>query len=110
MGQVYFAIYREDPQMGVVAIRSDALLDPAEVRLEQQSPVTAVGSGWSAYPQLAAQLTGRGRLLVLPDLPAARDVAALAGPLFRSGRIVRPEHALPNYLRDQVASIPGQRA
>lgn len=110
MGQVYFALYRQDAQMAVVAIREDALLSPPEVRFEEQAPVTAVGSGWSAYPQLAGRLSGRGRLMELPELPAARDVAALAQPLFLAGRGVRPEHALPNYLRDQVASLPGQRA
>lgn len=110
MGQVYFAVYRRDPQMGVVAVRQDALLDPAEIRLDEWSSLTAVGSGWSAYPELAVHLTGRGRFMELADLPSARDVAALAGPLFRSGRIVRPEHALPNYLRDQVASLPGRNA
>lgn len=108
MGQVYFAVYRQDPQMGVVALRQDALLNPGDVRLDGLSSPVAVGSAWNAYPELAACLAPAGHLLDIPDLPSARDVAALAGPLYRSGRVVPPEQALPNYLRDQVAVLPGR--
>jgi len=109
MGQVYFAVYRRDPHGGVTALRQDALLDPAAVTLDGMPECTAVGSGWAAYPELAAGLASRGRLLELPELPSALDVAALAGPLYHSGRTVAPSLALPNYLRDQVAALPRSR-
>jgi tRNA threonylcarbamoyladenosine biosynthesis protein TsaB len=37
-------------------------------------------------------------------LPTAGDIARLAERAFRAGQGVPPEHALPVYLRDKVAT------
>lgn len=63
----------------------------------------AVGDGWEKYRDLLAPaLEGASR--VVPDLlPSARDLLAGAEEEFAAGRVLRPEEALPVYLRDESA-------
>jgi tRNA threonylcarbamoyladenosine biosynthesis protein TsaB len=104
MGQVYFGVYRRDTEEGVRALAADALLNPDAVSLPEEGTFLAVGAGWTAYPQLAARLQARVLGVEPLHLPSAGDVARLARPRFLSGRLVSPAGALPNYLRDCVAS------
>jgi len=60
------------------------------------------GSGFGAYPQLAA---GRSAALHPAVLPHAREIAQLAVVELRAGRGEPPERAQPVYLRDQVATV-----
>ena len=63
------------------------------------------GHGFRAYPELAALL---GLAKVYPDLlPRAREVLALATPAVEAGLGVDPTQALPIYVRDEVAKVPG---
>jgi tRNA threonylcarbamoyladenosine biosynthesis protein TsaB len=104
MGQVYFGAYCRDTGEGVRALAADALLNPETVSLPEGGNFLAVGPGWTAYPQLAARLQSRILKVEPLHLPSAGDVARLAQPRFLSGRLVSPAGALPNYLRDCVAS------
>ncbi|MEO8443618.1 MAG: tRNA (adenosine(37)-N6)-threonylcarbamoyltransferase complex dimerization subunit type 1 TsaB [Gammaproteobacteria bacterium] len=106
MGEVYLGIYRRDATAGVVALVADALLAPEAVRLPGPGSILAVGNGWTAYPELLTHLEAR-LVDVLPEqLPSAADLAYLARPRYLAGQIVSPLDALPNYLRDRVASVP----
>jgi tRNA threonylcarbamoyladenosine biosynthesis protein TsaB len=63
------------------------------------------GHGFRAYPELAV-LPGLAK--VYPDLlPRAREVLALAIPAVEAGLGVDPTQALPIYVRDEVAKVPG---
>lgn len=63
------------------------------------------GHGFRAYPELAAM---PGLAKVYPDLlPRAREVLALAIPAVEAGLGVDPTKALPIYVRDEVAKVPG---
>ncbi len=63
------------------------------------------GHGFRVYPELAA-LPGLSK--VYPDLlPRAREVLALAIPAVEAGLGVDPTQALPIYVRDEVAKVPG---
>ena len=104
MGQVYFGVYCRDTEEGVRALTADALLNPEAVNLPAEGTFLAVGAGWAAYPQLAARLQSRIVGVEPLHLPSAGDVARLARPRFFSGRLVSPAGAVPNYLRDRVAS------
>ena len=106
MGEVYFGVYRRDPEEGVRALAADALLNPDAVRLPGESTFLAVGPGWTVHPQLAERLGARLAGVEPEQLPSAADVARLARPRFLAGRVVSPAEALPNYLRDRVTSVP----
>jgi len=70
-------------------------------------PALAIGAGhgFRAYPALAA---APGLAKVYPDLPPrAREVLALATPAVEAGLGVDPTQALPIYVRDEVAKVPG---
>lgn len=66
--------------------------------------LAGVGSGFTAYPPLRAEL---GLDLVLEGLfPRAVEVARLAVQEVGAGRIFLAEQALPVYLRDDVVRAP----
>ncbi len=100
MGEVYWAAYTRREGLaepaGPEQVGSPATL-PASVR------AAGAGRGFAAYPQLAAHTgvevpAGWDRLL-----PCAREIALLAAPEVRLGRLLAPEEALPVYVRDRVA-------
>ena len=70
--------------------------------------VHAVGSGFAAFPPLAATL-GTALTRVHEGLwPRAGEIARLAVPLVRSGAVLPAADALPVYLRDEVAHVRPQ--
>jgi tRNA threonylcarbamoyladenosine biosynthesis protein TsaB len=78
----------------------DAVPDPG------QGGWVGVGSGWSAYGEQLMRHLGERVVRLLPDLePRAADVARLAGHAFHQGLSVRPEEAVPVYLRNKVAVV-----
>lgn len=88
------------------------MLKPAQVgeRLQQLSGRWAtVGTGWSAWPDLA-----QGCGLSLYDgeilLPVAEDMLSIASQKLAAGETVAVEHAEPVYLRNEVAwkKLPGK--
>jgi len=105
MGEVYMGAYVPDPDEGVRALCPDALAEPDAVVLPPDWIYRAAGPGWAAYPQLAERLQGRLAGMEADLLPTAADVARLARPAFLAGRVVRPQDAQPNYLRQRVASV-----
>jgi tRNA threonylcarbamoyladenosine biosynthesis protein TsaB len=105
MGEVYFGIYRGDSEQGVQTVSADALLRPEAVSLPAAGKFLAAGPGWAAYPALTDRLATRFSAVDAARLPSAADVARLARPRFLAGKVVSPAQALPNYLRDRVASV-----
>lgn len=104
LGEIYLGLYVPDATMGVRQIVADALLPPEAVVLPEGKRWLAVGSGWAAWPDLVdrcAQQLERHQPRVLPT---ALDVGQLAAPRFVTGECVPASRALPNYLRDQVAT------
>lgn len=65
----------------------------------------AIGPGWTVYGEVLRRRIGDNRLVeVRADrLPRASQVAKLAAVMSARGEGVRPEMALPVYLRNQVA-------
>jgi tRNA threonylcarbamoyladenosine biosynthesis protein TsaB len=116
MHEVYWACFERAPDGFAVAVSEERVARPAGVTLPSQWQAAsggdgvdagvgllAVGSGFSAYPELAAAMSPR--LTVLSDalLPRATEIARLAVAEVLNGRVFRPEQALPVYLRDDVA-------
>ena len=123
MGEVYWACY----QLTQTSAGDQALLrDQEQVIPPEQTPLLeragleragwcAAGSGWRAYPELidrhraalqtdakAAPTPGQ-RPLIIDCRPEAQDIAWLARAA--SDQSLRPDQALPVYLRNQVAEV-----
>jgi len=107
MGEAYLAVYNgvasgDAAPGGLHQAVPDCLIDPGQFRLSADLAFFAVGPGWSAYPELAAnhaaQIIGSDHALV----PSAVDVLALAAGEYRQGRTIPAVQALPNYIRDKV--------
>ncbi|MCK5481849.1 MAG: tRNA (adenosine(37)-N6)-threonylcarbamoyltransferase complex dimerization subunit type 1 TsaB, partial [Gammaproteobacteria bacterium] len=63
-------------------------------------------SAWEAYADVLMQRFGEQVVRVLPDLePRAGDVVRLAQGEYQRGRLLKPEEAVPVYLRDNVAEV-----
>ncbi|WP_199257305.1 tRNA (adenosine(37)-N6)-threonylcarbamoyltransferase complex dimerization subunit type 1 TsaB [Pantoea sp. BAV 3049] len=112
MGEVYWAEYQRDEKGNWQGEDTEAVLKPeaAQQRMEQLDGEWAlVGTGWKAYPQLAAsgslalQTTG-------VELPCAEDMIPLAVAALAEGKAVAVENAEPTYLRNEVAwkKLPGR--
>lgn len=118
MGEVYWGCY----QLAQTGGAEQALLrDQEQVISPEQTPLLepegwcAAGNGWSAYPELidrhrAALQTDAEtaptldqRPLIIDCRPEAQDIAWLAQAA--SDQSLRPDQALPVYLRNQVAEV-----
>jgi tRNA threonylcarbamoyladenosine biosynthesis protein TsaB len=63
----------------------------------------AAGSGWASYREELLERVGQRVNSLLPDLePRAGDLVHLAAQGYRQGDILRPEEAVPVYVRDTV--------
>jgi tRNA threonylcarbamoyladenosine biosynthesis protein TsaB len=68
------------------------------------------GRGFEAYAELSRLRAESGGALVVvyeAILPRAEDILALACPEVEAGRVLPPTAALPIYIRDEVAKVPG---
>jgi tRNA threonylcarbamoyladenosine biosynthesis protein TsaB len=104
MGEVYWGVFQREASSGaVVALGAERVDRPEAVG----TPAVQVyaGTGFAAYPQLAANANAR---VHADALPRARDVAMLAVPELRAGRGLPPSEAAPVYLRDQVVAVKTQ--
>ena len=102
MGEAYLGLYDIDAQESLVARLADALIQPESFRLPEVTGIVAAGNGWSACPQLLDNHAARIAVQDFARVPAAKDVLVLAASMFKAGQVTTAEHALPNYLRDQV--------
>jgi tRNA threonylcarbamoyladenosine biosynthesis protein TsaB len=105
MGEAYLGVYRTG-EGGLVAERTDRLVDPAKFTLTSATDASlfAAGGGWSAYPEM---LKASASLISASDtgaFPDAADLLILAASEFAAGRTIAPHEAVPNYVRDDVTS------
>ena len=110
MDEVYWAQFTVEE--GLVVLQGEEQLSPPEALL--QSPLLpreliGVGSGW----QYADRIPLASQMAAIEGecLPRAGAIVRLAEREFHSGNTCPAEHALPTYLRDEVAwqkSMPAQ--
>jgi tRNA threonylcarbamoyladenosine biosynthesis protein TsaB len=115
MSEVYWASYERGPD-GLARLEGEERVSkPGEVKLPPGwVTATAAGRGFVAYgealraavPSVPFTLNAHAHL---PDpihyLPRATEIARLAVPSVRAGRLLNAEEALPVYLRDNVAHV-----
>lgn len=102
--EVYAGAFRADESGLAEPLDRECVAPAATLSLPEAAAWNVLGTGWNAYADAI-----RARLPCAPAwadgnrYPQARDVAQLAAPLFKAGKGVAPEHALPVYLREKVA-------
>ena len=126
MDEVYTAAFARDglSESGLIeGVSLPVALGPEAVQPPDRVQVPALGGampsaarwigagrGFRAYASLARLRAEAGGPLVAVDdtlLPRAEDVLALAIPEVKAGRVLPASAALPVYVRDEVAKVPG---
>ncbi|XKE46276.1 tRNA (adenosine(37)-N6)-threonylcarbamoyltransferase complex dimerization subunit type 1 TsaB [Halomonas organivorans] len=105
MGEVYTAAWQCD-RGRVEALTEEAVMPPERLRLpagHADHDWIGVGSGWSLWEAMPAEVQA-GMGLCLPDQEAAaEDMVLLAADAFAAGEGRPAAEVQPVYLRDQVA-------
>jgi len=102
--EVYWAAYRSDDQAYMQLVGEELVCSPEHIPIPSGDDWYGAGSGWDAYlPALQSRLQGIVRGWEAQRYPAAHDVALLGEVGYARGEAVSAEHALPVYLRDEVA-------
>ncbi|NLS11562.1 tRNA (adenosine(37)-N6)-threonylcarbamoyltransferase complex dimerization subunit type 1 TsaB [Vibrio sp. SM6] len=111
MGEVYWARYQRLENGTWHTFDSERVIAPEALVAECQADSlswSSVGTGWSAYPELAKlPLTLTESAVLYPD---AQDMVVLAKYELAQGNTVAVEASSPVYLRDNVAwkKLPGR--
>lgn len=104
MHQVYWGAYVRNAQDIVDIVGEEKVLTPVQVPVPDDAGWVGVGSGWDQYAaSLSARLKNRVTAWRAQCFPRARFVAQLGADLYEKGTVLKPEQALPIYLRDDVA-------
>ncbi|MGB5438089.1 MAG: tRNA (adenosine(37)-N6)-threonylcarbamoyltransferase complex dimerization subunit type 1 TsaB [Gammaproteobacteria bacterium] len=103
--EVYWACYERTAD-GVLLLGDEHVCTPDAAPSLPAGDWVAAGSGWEAYAEILMPRFGEQLVRVLPDLePRAGDVVRIAIGEYRRGSLVKPEDAVPVYLRDNVADV-----
>jgi tRNA threonylcarbamoyladenosine biosynthesis protein TsaB len=103
MAEVYWGLYVREPGSLPHLQGEECVCAPRDVTLPEGGVWVAAGSGWASYRQELLERAGQRIIRLLPDLePGAGDLVRLAAQGYRQGEILRPEEAVPVYLRDTV--------
>lgn len=109
MGEIYHAAY-ERSGGGWKTLHAPSLCAPETAPALPAGRWTGCGSGFAAHAAALKRRYGAGLSALMPEIfPHAREIARLAAREFEAGRAVRPEEALPVYLRDRVALRSDER-
>lgn len=110
MNQLYWNVYRRRADGGMEALGTPRVSDPEHVCLPDADPDQepdggiwlAAGSGCEVYrDRLAPGVAGRIDFINGVH-PHAVDIARIATGIFESGGAVAPEHAAPEYVRNDI--------
>lgn len=103
MAEVYWGLYAREPDALPQLQGGECVCAPRAVAVPEGGAWTAAGSGWASFRQELLERAGQRVNRLLPDLePRAGNLVRLAAQSYRQGEILRPEEAVPVYLRDTV--------
>ncbi|CAM4184617.1 tRNA (adenosine(37)-N6)-threonylcarbamoyltransferase complex dimerization subunit type 1 TsaB [Pseudoalteromonas byunsanensis] len=107
MGEIYLAQYEMSNDGSLTAIDDEVVCSPEDVK-HYDSAISAVGTAWQAYPQVA-----ESNNLMVSDkicLPDAFYMLELGDDAFTKGLTVKAADAQPHYVRDTVTwkKLPGR--
>jgi tRNA threonylcarbamoyladenosine biosynthesis protein TsaB len=112
MQEVYWAAYVRG-ESGLAELRSEeqvAKPSLVEIPSDLPTPIHGAGRGFRAYVDLTERLAGSLAAIHSELLPRATEILRIAISDLAAGRALRPEDALPTYVRDNVARPPASRA
>lgn len=110
MKEVYHARYVRGAGGVWLEVSAPCVCAPDAVPLPDGPGWTGCGSGFQAHDEVLRRRLGSALTGVQPGIfPHARDIAALAVPVFVQGRGVPAEQAAPVYVRDKVALKTAER-
>jgi len=107
MGEVYWGVYRREPDGAMTAVCSETVSAPDRVGEGAPGVRHAAGNALQRYPGLAERLVAAGLQLHADIYPRADAIARLGALALAAGRGVPAEQALPVYVRDNVARPAG---
>lgn len=108
MGEVYWGVFTSNN--GKLELQGEEqVLKPEAIELPSDGAWIAVGSGWSAYPELAAKAQGLVTATYVDWLPSAEFIAQLAQLDYLAGKAIPAEQAQPIYLRNKIAQTTQER-
>lgn len=108
MGEVYWAAFDcRDPNIPS-PLGPERVSEPNALPIEEfDMQWHGAGNGWAAHETVLASLANRlGRIGDVTH-PHAADIARLAAGMAERGETVDASHAMPSYVRDEVARKPG---
>ena len=110
MGEVYFGHYRLEGQL-MTLVDQEVVIKPADLlalNLVVNAQAGLVGSGWTAYPELAEYFHQVVQFDIL--FPNSKYMLDQAVSCIEKGALVAPELATAVYLRDKVTwkKLPGR--
>jgi len=109
MGEVYWCEY-ELVNAALKQITDELVTAPLKIKTKEGKDAVGIGHGWDTYAsELTALVNAQSLVLAADSLPRAREVAQLAVSFVNDGQTVSAEHALPVYLRDNVAKKKAQQ-
>lgn len=103
MGEVYFGVYRRDPDGLVSSVGPEAVAAPDRAGRASTAARHAAGNALNRYPELRKRLASSGLQIHDDVRPRADAVARLGARVLTAGGGVPAERALPVYVRDDVA-------
>ena len=110
MAEVYWCAFQHYALGEARALGAERVTSPDAVTLEsaqQAGPsLIGAGTGFGAYPALAARVGLAPASVAGHLLPRAHEIVRIARRELKAGRTLAPDGALPSYLRDQVAIVP----
>ncbi len=110
MQEVYHAAYSLDEKGLWREVSAPRVCAPLEIPVADGGGWTGCGSGFAVYGAALQERLGPSLCAVRQDIfPHARDIAALAAPVFAAGRGLPAEQAAPIYIRDKVALKTAER-
>jgi tRNA threonylcarbamoyladenosine biosynthesis protein TsaB len=111
MQEVYWACFERADNGLARLLGEEHVSPPGSVTLPPSwadapaGSVAGIGRGFRAYPVLAAAVGPKVAVARDDLLPRAAEIARLAALDVTAGRLLKPEEAMPVYLRDDVAHV-----
>jgi tRNA threonylcarbamoyladenosine biosynthesis protein TsaB len=103
MAEVYQGAYLQDTGTLVRLLGAEGVCAPQAVTLPDETGWVGAGSGWLSYELQLREALGQRIQGVLSEIePRAGDVAHLGADKLGRGETLRPEQAVPVYLRNRV--------
>lgn len=103
MDEVYWAVYECNDKPLAQLVGSEIVINPNQTPALPNQSFVGVGSGWDRYATIFEEkYNNQLEIWYKQCFPNAMDIATLGIDLFKQGKFINPEHAVPSYVRNEV--------